>query len=340
METWRDQSVQQWVQALGETESETRDSVPNLTAIAQLSRQIEAEHERHFKVRGWRRRGLVALALATSSVAAAAAGWVVLGSHASPSGLAEVRALQREVQVEGAPTASRLSVGRQLTAGDTLVTGSEAHLDLAVSGGGTLALGGFSELRLLGSANASRLTGARLGRGSVEIELPKQPTGEHFSVNTPDATVTVVGTKFEVRIAEGPSGPITCVHVTHGRVRVESRERQALLAAGESWVSRGELAACTAGASLATAPAPEGSLAPAAQAPSAAGARRPALTGAAPGGQKSSSLAAENSLFLELVRARRSGHNEAAQVLQRRFLLLYPDSALAPQVLEEQRKTP
>ncbi len=339
METWRDRSAEQWVQALAESESDARDSVPNLTAIAQLSRQIEAEHERHSGASLRRRRKLLALGGGLSLAAAAAAAVLLVGgSHGRPPGLAEVRAFQRDVRVEGRPVAG-LAVGAQLGGGDTLVTGSEAHLELSVSGGGTLQLGGFSELRLLASPNASRLNGARLVRGAVEIELPKLPAGEHFSVSTPDASVTVVGTEFGVHIVEGPSGPVTCVSVTRGTVRVEAQDRRALLTAGQSWVSRGELAACAPGAPSSTPPTASSLVAPAAQPPSSANGRRPALISAVPNQPKSSSLAEENSLFLQLVRARRSGHDDEARSLQRRFLARYPSSALAPQVLEEQRKT-
>jgi hypothetical protein len=51
-------------------------------------------------------------------------------------------------------------------------------------------------------------------------------------------------------------------------------------------------------------------------------------------------LAEENRLFLELLRARRDGQNEQARALQTRFLARYPNSALAAQVREEQRRTP
>lgn len=136
---------------------------------------------------------------------------------------------------------------------------------------------------------------------------------------------------------------MTCVKVNHGRVRVETAERQALLQAGESWASRGDLTACGAAAPVWTdapkdeTPSKEGAV-PAAI-PSvglARGAPPPDATGAE---RKNGTLAEENRLFLELVRARSDGRLEQAKALQRKFLRSYPSSALAAQVREEERQT-
>lgn len=340
METWRERTAEQWVQALGEGEPAARDSVPNLGAITQLSGQIELERAEHARRLRRRRTGLVVMA-GSLSMAAAAALWLRTTSPTAAPALAEVRAFEHAVTLEGSPREAGLSVGKQLTGGDTLATGDTASATLAVAGGGTLTLSAFSELRLIAASDNRRLGGARLGRGSIEVDLPKQPAGEHFSVNTPDARVTVVGTKFSVWVAEGPSGPVTCVTVTHGRVRVESASRQALLEGGQRWVSRGELSSC-GGTPARDAALPDPAAVQAAPAspvpptmPSAA--RR--SSGATSSEGKSGTLAEENRLFLELVRARRDGHNDAARALQRAFLTRYPASPLSAQVREEQRKT-
>ncbi len=342
METWRERTAEQWVQALSEGEPAARDSVPNVGAITQLSCQIELQHAVQARRVRWRRTGLVVTG-GIVSIAAAAALWLRATSPTAAPALAEVRALEHAVTLEGAPHEAGLSVGRQLSGGDTLATGDTASVALAVAGGGTLTLSGFSELRLIAASDNRRLGGARLGRGSVEVDLPEQPAGEHFSVNTPDARVTVVGTKFSVRVAEGPNGPVTCVTVTHGRVRVNSASRQALLEAGHRWVSRGELSSCDAThARGAAVPDPS-----AVQAPSVSPeppnmpsvARRSTSGNAASSEGKSGTLAEENRLFLELVRARQDGQSDAARALQRTFLKRYPASPLSAQVREEQRKT-
>jgi ferric-dicitrate binding protein FerR (iron transport regulator) len=342
METWRERTAEQWVQALSEGEPQARDSVPNLGAITQLSSQIEATHAEHAR-RLRRRRAAMVGAASILSLAAGAAVWLRATSPAPAPALAEVRALERAVTLDGAGSAARLGIGKQLAAGDTLVTGVAAHASLRVADGGSLALGAFSELRLIAGSDGQRLGGVRLGRGSIELDLPKQPAGEHFSVSTPDARVTVVGTKFNVRVAEGESGPVTCVSVTHGRVRVEAATRQALLEAGQRWVSRGDFSAC---GSEPTAATPESTTAPApaeagsSELPTASNsARRPVPNSAASNDRKAGTLAEENRLFLELVRARRDGHNEQARALQRKFLTRFPESPLSAQVREEQRKT-
>ncbi|MDX2053456.1 MAG: FecR family protein [Polyangiaceae bacterium] len=341
MDTWRDKTAEQWVQALGESEPEARDSVPNLGNIARLTSLIETEHANHARRLRLRRFAYTAAA-GVLSLAAAAALWLRGSSPTIVASLAEIRAFNHAVSLEGGPPEMALKVGKQLTAGDTLVTGQAASATLSVAGGGTLELSAFSELRLLGAVDSERLVGARLGRGGVEVDLPKQPIGEHFTVSTPDAKVTVVGTKFNVRVAEGSNGPVTCVSVTHGRVRVGSAERQALLGAGERWVSRGESSLCD-GARLPTSsmPAQAQPEPTAVESPSTnSGARRAGLGSAASGEAKTGTLAEENQLFLELLQARRDARNAEARALQRKFLTRYPASALAAQVREEQSKTP
>ncbi len=219
-----------------------------------------------------------------------------------------------------------------------IVTGVDASAALGVTGGGSLKLSSFSELRLGEPRAGGQLGNARLGRGGVEVDLPPQPPGESFWINTPDARVTVVGTKFKVRIAESSAGPVTCVSVTHGRVRVESATRHALLTAGETWASRGELSGCDTVSARTDGQDGDGSFSAAAPpvAPSARHASGPAATSDV----KAGTLAEENRLFLELVRARRAGQVDVARELQHKFLTRYPRSPLAAQVREEQSRTP
>jgi len=90
------------------------------------------------------------------------------------------------------------------------------------------------------------LTRDRLDRRAValagEAYFDVQPGTTPFTVETPTATVTVLGTAFNVRAGDAA----TRVALVHGRVRVDAGEATALLAPGE---------AVTAGAGAVTAPA-------------------------------------------------------------------------------------
>lgn len=76
-----------------------------------------------------------------------------------------------------------------------------------------------------------------LARGGVDVEVPKLGPERGFSVETPDALVTVHGTRFSVAIEPGAGGPRTRVHVAHGIVSVQQRGREVFLTAGQSWVA-------------------------------------------------------------------------------------------------------
>lgn len=74
-----------------------------------------------------------------------------------------------------------------------------------------------------------------LARGGVHVEVPKLDAKRGFSVETPDARVTVHGTSFRVQVEPGADGPHTRVQVTHGIVSVHQGGREVFLTAGQSW---------------------------------------------------------------------------------------------------------
>ncbi len=342
MKPWRGRDAAQWVGSLGDSEPAEGPLVPNPDAVACVAEQIRAEHERQARRVRWRRPVKAALAGLTFVAAAAAILMIVrkVAPTTATSGLVEVRAFERQVTLDGKLAPEHVLRGDALRAGQTVVTGSDAHAVLDIVEGGTLELGSFSDLRLMTGENKQQLSAVRLGRGSVGVDLPKLTRGRTFDVNTPDAKVSVVGTKFEVRVVEAQRGPLTCVSVVRGMVHVIAAERAALLSAGQRWASQGDLSACDppspASPSSARLEVERREPSPSPSAEAAAPLRR---TPAGPSAVGTGTLAEENRLFLELVRARREGRNADAISLQRRFLARFPRSVLAAQVVEEQRRT-
>ncbi len=68
-------------------------------------------------------------------------------------------------------------------------------------------------------------------KGTARLAVPHQPPGWRFSVTAGPYVVTVVGTKFEVRVSNRTVG----VDVTEGVVEVWRNSHSTRLAAGESW---------------------------------------------------------------------------------------------------------
>jgi FecR protein len=74
-----------------------------------------------------------------------------------------------------------------------------------------------------------------LARGGVDVEVPRLEPARGFSVQTPDALVTVHGTRFSVLVEPMAGDPLTHVHVTHGIVSVRKDGHEVFLTAGQTW---------------------------------------------------------------------------------------------------------
>lgn len=85
-----------------------------------------------------------------------------------------------------------------------------------------------------------------LARGGVDVEVPRLDPTRGFSVETPDARVTVHGTHFSVVVEPTVDGPRTRVQVTHGVVSVQQGGREVFLTAGQVWPSSDQAPAATA----------------------------------------------------------------------------------------------
>jgi hypothetical protein len=143
--------------------------------------------------------------LAAGALVAASVAVVVMFSVGSSTGVVAAVA-------DGLNTTSPkvdLRPGSQLS----LSVNQEAQV--AFKDGTRMDLGATSSVRLAGIDKA----GARieLEKGSLSAEVTKQPKGSHFQVETSDALLTVLGTKFTaMRMPWG-----TRVEVTEGRVRTK-----------------------------------------------------------------------------------------------------------------------
>jgi hypothetical protein len=202
-----------------------------------------------------------------------------------------------------------------------------------------------TELKLEGSDENEAL---RLTSGHVELSVPPlRPRS--LAVITPDARVTVVGTRFSVAVETDVSGRAlrTCVAVTEGSVAAASDTSSTTLRAGDSWSSDGR--SCGGRAAEPPESASPGLSAPTVQqrAPSAAGrpAVRPPLSEStklsdelAPPEVAASLLAEQNQLFTSALRARERGDFERARRLFRELITRFPEAVLAPHARRELSK--
>jgi ferric-dicitrate binding protein FerR (iron transport regulator) len=127
-------------------------------------------------------------------------------------------------------------------------------------GGATLGFPSGASAKVA-SKTSLKLTRARekealfLARGGVDVEVPKLDPTHGFSVETPDALVTVHGTRFSVVVEPTPDGPRTRVQVTRGVVSVQKDGREVFLTAGQGWPAP-DVAPVSAPGPAAAAPAP------------------------------------------------------------------------------------
>lgn len=176
---------------------------------------------------------------------------VVVLAAAAVMGLAFTgwRELLRPIASDAVALEASVSVDSSV--GDVVVTDSVGHLVDAASlpegygmrteqGSARLGFPSGAEARVAGRSSL-KVTAARrsealfLAHGRVDVQVPKLDAERGFSVETPDARVTVHGTRFSVDVVATPEGPRTRVGVTHGVVSVQHAGREVRLTAGQSW---------------------------------------------------------------------------------------------------------
>ena len=199
--------------------------------VAAALRRVSEQKRRKSRVR---RLG-AALALAAGLCGLGVGAWSSLGESSERAGFgAEPSVL---VGARSGAVAVTDGVGRVQESGAALAEGYGVR-----TGEGTATLGFPSGAQAVVAHESSlKITAARsnealfLASGGVEVEVPKLDPARGFSVETPDARVTVHGTHFTVRVESSAHGPQTRVDVAHGIVSVQRDGREVFLTAGQSW---------------------------------------------------------------------------------------------------------
>ncbi len=255
----------------------------------------------------------------------------------------------RAVVASAAPS---VSVGGQL--GEVAVTDDVGHVVQALSaltegygvrteqGSATLSFPSGASARVE-SKSSLKITRMResealfLARGGVQVEVPKLDAKRGFSVETPDARVTVHGTSFRVLVEPSAEGPHTRVQVTHGIVSVQQAGREVFLTAGQSWPDERAAVNDEAASSVVDAGLDEDEEAEEAPAPSAIeqvkhGARS---RGTKPRKFDSRELADQNERFARAMTLKKNGEAASALLELGRILRRYPGSPLTQELRVE-----
>lgn len=209
--------------------------------------------------------------------------------------------------------------GERLGDGTELRTSPTSEANLEFESGSRLAVGTASRLHLVEQTRHKRFA---LDRGSVRAKVAKLAVDERFVVTTSDSEIEVRGTEFDVRVVEPDptcgDGTPTRVDVREGVVVVRHDGKEDRVAAGEHWPrcasSEPAPSAIIAPSAPRTAPRP-----PAPSPPSAS----PATSASA------SRLSAQNDLFQDAMRRKRSGDLAGAVATLERLRTDYADGPLA-----------
>jgi hypothetical protein len=196
--------------------------------------------------------------------------------------------------------------------GDELRMGQDASARASLPTGAIVDVGPWARVRFSaagpGAALRDRL---ELVAGRIQVRVPKLRQGDEVRVQTADATVVVHGTRFSVEriAAQGARSAGTRVTVTEGVVTVDTDRGQHTLTAGMELVTPEEPLT-----EIAEPPAPAATVADAPPPPQGASPR--------------STLAAENALLSEAMKARRDRQDDRALSLLDAFVARYPGSPL------------
>lgn len=298
--------------------------VPSLSAFAGAA--IEARRRRRF----WMLAIAVAAAVALLSGAAIR---VLQMPKPSDGAVASVRARAGEVRVGRAgATAGPIGTTRvDLLASDRVET-VDSRAEVNLKSGALIELDSRTRLDLGPDVSGVERQEERLevSFGKISVRVPKLPKGHTLSVGTPNATVTVHGTAFDVIVQKGAgNATTTAVAVREGRVSVESDGREIVLGPGSSWSSAAGENAVTAN--------PETAASAGVPASSSSDAVIPAPAVTRPGVARST-LARENALFRAAIEARQSGDAARAIRLLDQLIVQFPDTPLAGAAKEERAR--
>ncbi len=291
-----------------------------------------------------RQRRVLVPAFALSAAAA-----VVLGFWATAS--SEIRAFASPRQAG----ASMLVSGRAVPVGALTPLEVGAELRTETRGGVEVSLTTGTKLQLepngvLRLASLNQDQQFRLNSGRLAVQVHKLSAGERFRVFTPNATIEVHGTKFQILVdpAHLCSGSATQVEVSEGMVSVDVNGQSLSLRPNERWP-----VACTSPRpSPVSEPEPPSSQVKATPVPAKAGpapsrsvhrksevankAAAPVASVAVkqmpltpPARADASTLAAQNDQFTSAVSREKAGDTMGALAAYEDFLQKYPNSALS-----------
>ena len=232
---------------------------------------------------------------------------------------------------------------------DGIRTLASAKASLLTPGGVELGVGGLTHLEFIGQTKTSERI--KLLEGRITVAVPKLGSKRSFSVVTPDATVTVHGTRFIVDVQSGSS----CVRVSEGLVAVHSSGNQTWLRAGSSWGCSKYDSTAEPTTETATTDRTEtdGKETNDRAVNNGAHTQKSRLSGKTTSGaseaarsrqrnrlrrpKQRSGLERQNQLFQDALRAQEQGRLETSARLFRLFLRRYSDATLAPQAREQLR---
>src|SRR5260370_34486016 len=151
--------------------------------------------------------------------------WLSLGaatSHAAAQVVGAVAALRGSAS--GQPSddapAAMLAVKDQLTRGETVKTGAESRLKIALRDDTTLSLGADTELKLDNVAlGAGSESGVTQFSGYVRAVVSRARQRKQFEIQTPSMVAAVRGTECIQNFSEGA----TQIFVVHGRVEASGK---------------------------------------------------------------------------------------------------------------------
>lgn len=299
---------------------------------ARMARVIQASLRHETRIRRFRRRAL----LAASGVAVAALLVLVVnfglasrggGQPPGPSLVATKGDVKLLSKVTGGAELGR--GGMQLSDDVELLTGDRASAELELASGARVSVGETTALQLPSNERAPLSERVALRSGRVELRVPKLAPGHVLSVVTPNATVTVRGTRFSVNVDTSGSTPLTHVEVVNGRVEVTGEGQHLFLARGQQWSSRAE-EHVPAAATMQDAPVAEPAPLEAKTASDSANATKTELEREA-----QSSLALQNRLLEQALSKARSGRFADALAALERLLRDHPRSPLIQSVRVE-----
>ncbi|HEX9618823.1 MAG TPA: FecR domain-containing protein [Polyangiaceae bacterium] len=285
--------------------------------------------------RGRRRRSRVIVGwFGFAAAVLLAAGFVLFARFASEQ-TPDAVATPSPVRVESGELSQGVAgLGRAVHAGQDVVVGqrllARVPSSLSVAKVTGLRLERDSELLISKVAQKQQLMRLSRGRMSVDV-LPGR--GMDVRIQTPDAHVTVKGTRFTVAIVLDEGATTTSVAVQRGSVEVRGAEgRRHLLSAGERWSSRAARKAVRATPALVAAPE-EAFVERSSRVPPRS--VRSAAPRAEAQRDTGTTLAEENALFHEALRSRNQGEDARAVQLFTTLLSQYPRTTLSQEAKVE-----